>query len=225
VNPLAQFSVGVETPEVPRIPGRIRLFANFDYLLMWPLERNVAIEGNPTGFEVDVEGPSFPEGVIEGQGSRTTVVPDLSAYGVTGGVSLPVALGDWLSFHLRVGASWMRYRWEIEGVVFEAIKPSVMGREFREVELSAQGTLDTTGIGPYLGFESRPYELGPLLASAFVDAAYYRVLSDRDIVLVDTMQSTDTLLPPETYTGIFGFRVGPDFWRATAGVRFYLSAD
>ena len=75
-----------------------------------------------------------------------------------------------------------------------------------------------------LGIQFQPYELGPIQASAFIDAAYYRTLGDREIVLTDTMQSTDNLLPPDTYTGTFGFSIGDSFWRATAGVRFYLSA-
>jgi hypothetical protein len=223
VTPLAQFTVGVETPEIPRVPGRISFFANFDFLLMFPIERNVASEGSPTGFEIESQAPNIPEGLIEGQGSQTTVATELPAYGATGGISLPVNVGDWLSFDLRAGVSWMRYRWEIDGVVLEAIKPSSIGRDFRAVELRAHGTLDSEGVGPYLGIQFQPYELGPFQASAFIDAAYYRLLSDREIILTDTMQSTDNLPPPETYTAIWGFRVGDDFWRATAGVRFYLS--
>ena len=63
-RPLAQFTVGVETPEIPRIPGRISLFANFDFLLMFPIERNVASEGSPTGFEILNSEGAFAQGLF-----------------------------------------------------------------------------------------------------------------------------------------------------------------
>jgi len=225
VSGLLHLSLGLETPELPKIPGRIRLFGAVDYFVTFPPDRNIAGEGNPSGFSLKPGFANPPEAAIEGTGSQTGIETNRSAYGVTGGVSIPIELGGF-RFHVKPGVSWMRYQWDFRGTVLNAIKPAFPpGRDFRPVELRARGKLYSNGVGPYLALELEPNPLGPILVGAYVEAAYYRALGDRDanVTTVETLSGNG--LPTDTYTGRFGIKVDEQFWRAGAGIRIYLAAD
>jgi len=225
VSGLLHLSLGLETPELPKIPGRIRLFGSVDYYVTFPPDRNVAGEGNPSGFSLKAGFTNPPEAAIEGTGSETAISTNRSAYGVTGGLSIPVELGG-IQFQVKPGVSWMRYQWDFRGVVLDAIKaPFPPGRDFRQVELRARGKLYSTGVGPYLAIEMGPFPLGPVLMGAFVESAYYRALGDRDANITTSQSLSGSNLPPDTYTGRFGIKVDEGFWRAGAGIRLYLAAD
>ncbi len=228
VTPLARISLGVETPELPGIPGKIRLFGSVDYFVTFPPDRKIAGEGNPTGFLVRPGFLDPPEESIEGQGSETAVQTNRSAYGLTGGMSIPFEIGG-VRFHVKPGVSWMRYQWDIRGLVLRAIKAKSPflppSREFRGVELRARGKLYSHGVGPYLAIELEPDPWGPILVSAFVEAAYYRALGDRDTNFSTSETLSGSNLPPDTYTGRWGIKVDEGFWRAAVGIRIYLAAD
>lgn len=223
VSGLVHFSLGLETPELPRVPGRLRFFGNVDYFLTIPPDRQAAGEGNPTGFDLRPGSPDPPEVAIEGQGSKTGVETALSAYGVTGGVSIPVEIGDF-RFNIKPGVSWMRYRWDIQGVVLRAIKTGP-GRDFRAIELRARGKLYLSGVGPYLAFDLEPDPWGPVLVSAFVEAGYYRTLGERRTDITAAQSISGDGLPPDTYLARWGIKLDEHFWRAGAGIRLYLAAD
>jgi hypothetical protein len=224
VTPLARISLGVETPELPGVPGHIRLFGSVDYFVTFPPDRKIASEGSPTGFFVRPGFSNPPEASIEGQGSETRVETNRSAYGLTGGMSIPVEIAG-IRFHVKPGVSWMRYQWNIEGLVLRAIKPPTFGRQFRGVELRARGKLYSHGVGPYLAIELEPDPWGPILVSAFVEGAYYRALGNRDTDFSTSETYSGQNLPTDTYTGRWGIRVDDAFWRAAVGIRIYLAAD
>jgi hypothetical protein len=225
VSGLLHLSLGLETPELPRIPGRVRLFGTVDYFVTFPPDRNIAGEGDPSGFFLKPGFANPPVEAIEGTGSQNSIMTARSAYGVTGGVSIALELGGF-RFHVKPGVSWMRYKWDFHGVILDAVKANFPpGRNFRQVELRARGKLYSNGVGPYLAIESEPDPWGPILVSAFVEGAYYRALGDRNanISTHETLSGSD--LPTDTYTGRWGIKVDEEFWRAGAGIRVYLAGD
>jgi hypothetical protein len=228
VTPLARISLGIETPELPLIPGNIRLFGSADYFVSFPPSLKVANEGNPTGFLVPPGFRDPPAAAIEGQGSQTSLEMGRSAYGLTGGVSIPIDVGDF-QFHIKPGVSWMRQRWEVKGVVLAVEKSSLPflppSRDFRGIELRARGKLYSSGVGPYIAIEAEPDSWGPILVSAFIEAAYYRTLGDRKVNISDSETLTGNNLPPDTYLGRWGIEVDKYFWRAGVGIRVFLAAD
>ena len=230
VSGLLRLSLGLETPELPKIPGRIRLFGSVDYFVTFPPDRNVAGEGDPSGFFLKPGFANPPEAAIEGTGSQNSIETNRSAYGFTGGLSIPVELGG-IRFQIKPGASWMRYQWDFRGTVLDAIKPDCVPfpgancREYRQVELRARGKLYSSGVGPYLAIEMSPFPVGRVLMGAFVESAYYRALGDRDANVSTSQTLSGSGLPTDTYTGRFGIKVAEGFWRAGAGIRIYLAAD
>lgn len=225
VTPIARISLGLETPELPMIPGNIRIFGSVDYFVTFPPDLHVASEGSPTGFFVPPGFQNPPAAAIEGQGSQTTLNMNRSAYGLTGGMSIPVDIGDF-RIHIKPGVSWMRQQWNIRGVVLAAQKSQlVASRDFRGIELRARGKLYSSGVGPYLAIDTQPNAWGPILVSAFVEAAYYRTIGDRKVDITDSETLTGNNLPPDTYLGRWGIEVDEYFWRAGLGIRVYLAAD
>jgi hypothetical protein len=225
VSGLLRLSLGIETPEIPVVPGHIRFFGNVDYYVTFPPDRKAVGEGDPDGFSLK---PGFfdpPVEAIEGQGSELKIRTNRSAYGATAGISVPIEIAGF-RFFLKSGASWMRYEWDMKGLVLAAIKnPNVFGRDYRAVELRARGKLYSTGVGPYVGLEVAPTVLGPLAVGAFIDAAYYRTIGDRDANFTASQTLSGDNLPTDTYLARWGVRVDKDFWRASAGIRVYLAAD
>jgi hypothetical protein len=129
-------------------------------------------------------------------------------------------------FNVKPGVSWMRYQWNIQGVVLDAIKPdNVFSRDFRAIELRARGKLYSSGVGPYLALEMEPDPWGPVLVSAYVEAAYYRALGDRDADISMSQTLSGNRLPTDTYLARWGIKVDEDFWRTGVGIRVYLAAD
>ncbi len=226
ITPIARISLGIETPELPAIPGNIRLFASVDYFVSFPPDLKIANEGSPTGFFVPPGFQNPPAAAIEGQGSQTSLNMNRSAYGVTGGISIPLDIGEF-RFHIKPGVSWMRQKWDIKGVVLAAEKGGGIlgGRDFRGIELRARGKLYSSGVGPYFAIETEPDSWGPLLVSAFVEAAYYRTLGDRKTNFTDSASLTGDFLLPDTYLGRWGIEVDEFFWRTGLGIRVYLAAD
>jgi hypothetical protein len=225
VTPLLHLGIGLESPELPRIPGHIRLFGNVDYFLTFPSDRNAAGEGDPTGFVVPPGFVSPPEEAIQGTGSQTSIETGQSAYGFTGGMSVPFNIGNF-RFYVKPGVSWMRYRWDFKGLVLDAEKANFpFTRNFRGIELRGRGKLYSNGVGPYVALEMEPDHWGPVLVGAFVEAAYYRTLGDRDANITASAAYTGDNLPDETYKARWGIKVDEQFWRASAGIRVYLAAD
>jgi len=225
VNGLLHLSLGLETPELPGIPGRVRLFGAVDYFVTFPPDRNIAGEGDPSGFFIKPGFNNPPEQAIQGTGSKNEIMTARSAYGVTGGLSIALELGGF-RFHVKPGVSWMRYKWDFHGVVLDAIKADLSpGRTFRQVELRARGKLYSNGVGPYLAIETEPDPWGPILVSAFIEGAYYRALGDRDANISTHETLSGSNLPTDTYTGRCGIKVDEGFWRAGVGIRVYLAAD
>jgi len=225
ITPILHIALGLETPEIPRIPGNLRLFGSVDYFMTFPPNLQAASEGSPTGFVVPPGFQDPPEAAIEGQGSQTTLKMNRSAYGLTGGVSIPVNIGEF-QFHIKPGVSWMRQEWNIKGVVLDAEKAAnPASRDFRGIELRARGKLYSSGVGPYLAIDTAPNSLGPILVSAFVEAAYYRTLGDRTTNFTDSETLAGNNLPPDTYLGRWGIKVDRFFWRSAVGIRVYLAAD
>ena len=227
VTPMLHLSLGLESPELPSIPGEIRLFGAVDYFVTFPADRHLVGEGNPTGFFVPPGFINPPAEAIEGQGSQTTNKTARSAYGFTGGMSIPFQIGDF-RFFVKPGVSWMRYKWDIHGVVLDAEKSNdffAFGRDFRQIELRARGKLYSSGVGPYIAIEVEPDPWGPVLVGAFIEGAYYRTIGDRDVNITDSQTLSGNNLPTETYLGRWGMRVDQEFWRAAVGIRVYLAAD
>jgi hypothetical protein len=224
VTGLLHLSLGLESPELPKIPGGIRLFGKLDYYVTFPSDRQAAGEGDPTGFHLKPGAPNPSEVAIEGTGSETEIKTNRSAYGVTGGLSIPVELGVF-RFKVKPGVSWMRYKWDYRGVVLDAMKPSPIGRDFRQIELRARGKLYSNGVGPYLALEMEPDSWGPILVAAYVEGAYYRVIGDRDSDISTSQTLSGNDFPTDTYLGRWGIRVDDDFWRVGAGIHVYLAAD
>ncbi len=235
VVPAFHVGLTLDSPPLPKVPGNIRLFGSLDYFATFPPERFAANEASPSGFFIRERSdvvPDVPEEAIEGQGSQTQMQTGRHAYGATVGLSFPLPFEIFgLKVHVRPGASWMRYKWEMTGVILEAIKVEpgpmmVSGREFRGVELQARGKLYSNGVGPYLGVELEPYRIGPTMISIYAEGAYYRVIGDRTLNITTTQTFTDSIprLPsPETYQGRWGANVSRGFWRAGVGVRLYLA--
>jgi len=225
ITPIARISFGVETPEIPAIPGNIRFFGSVDYFVSFPPDLKVANEGSPTGFFVPPGFSNPPAAAIEGQGSQTSLQMNRSSYGLTGGVSIPIDIGEF-RFHIKPGVSWMRQQWDVKGVVLAAEKAAFPpSRNFRGIELRARGKLYSSGVGPYLAIETQPESWGPVLVSAFVEAAYYRALGERKMNFTDAKTYTGNFLPPDTYLGRWGIEVDEYFWKTGIGIRIFLAAE
>ena len=219
ITPLAHLSLGLESSALEFLPGRPSVFAQFDYFPSLSLTRNVASEGGGQGFRPP-DAENFPEGAIAGQGSKTTIEADVSTFGLSAGLSFPVEILG-VPFRLRPGISWVHYTWDVEGRVIRAVKPSTSGSDFRGVDLSARDSFDAHGVGPYLGLEFEPTAFGPLLASTYIEAAAYRVLSDQSESLGDR-ESFDDEFGVETYEADWSAEFDDWTYRATVGVRIYL---
>ncbi len=225
ITPIMHMSFGIETPELPKLPGHLRLFGSADYFVAFPPDLEIATEGSPTGFFVPPGFINPPEAAIEGQGSQTTMRMNRSAYGLTGGVSIPIDIGDF-RFYVKPGVSWMRQEWDIQGVVLDAEKSAFVGsRNFRGIELRARGKLYSSGVGPYLAIEMEPDSWGPVFVSAYIEAAYYRTLGERDVDFTASRTLSGDSLPTETYLARWGITVDKEFWRTGVGIRVFLAAD
>jgi hypothetical protein len=225
VTPLARISLGVESPELPVIPGHIRLFGSADYFVSFPPDVDVASEGSPTGFVVPPGFVNPPSAAIEGQGSQLAVEMNRHAYGLTGGISIPIDIGEF-RFHIKPGVSWMRQQWDIKGLVLDAEKNGfAISRDFRGIELRARGKLYSSGVGPYLAVDTAPDSWGPVLVSAFVEAAYYRTIGETEANITASKTYVGASLPPDTYLARWGLEIDEYFWRAGIGIRVYLAAE
>lgn len=227
LTPMAQISIGLESPSLDFLPGRPSLFAQGDYFATFSLERNTASEGGAQGFEPPFARPGegfFEEG-IAGQGSKAIVSTKTSAFGASGGLSFPIEIGGF-SLRIKPGVSWMFYTWELEGRVLRALCESDFcpGGNFRGIELLAEDSFDSHGVGPYLGIELETAAFGPLLASTYIEAAGYRILSSQNKML-RSGKSYDDFLGTETYDATWGFEFDDWAYRATVGVRLYLKQD
>ena len=59
-----------------------------------------------------------------------------------------------------------------------------------------------------------------------MEAAYYRTLGDQDVNISDSASfAAEGVLPAETYNALWGMEISDDFWRAAAGLRFFLTTD
>jgi len=227
LTPIAQISIGLESPSLDFLPGRPSLFAQGDYFATFSLERNAASEGGAQGFEPPFVRPGegfFEEG-IAGQGSKAIVATETSAFGASMGLSFPVEVGGF-SLRIKPGVSWMFYTWELEGRVLRALCESDFcpGGNFRGIELLGAQSFDSHGVGPYLGIELETAAFGPLLASTYIEAAGYRILSSQNEVFRSS-KSYDDFLGTETYDAKWGFEFDDWAYRATVGVRLYLKQD
>ena len=225
--PLAQLSIGLESPALDFLPGRPSLFVQGDYFATFSLERNAASEGGAQGVEPTVvqPGEGFFERGIAGQGSKAIAETKTSAFGASGGFSFPVEIGGF-SLRIKPGVSWMFYTWDLEGRVLRALCETDFcpGGDFRGIELLSSDSFDSHGVGPYLGIELQTAAFGPLLASTYIEAAAYRILSSQDKTLT-TGKSYDDFLGTESYDATWGFEFDDWTYRATVGVRLYLKQD
>lgn len=219
ITPLAHLSLGLETSALEFLPGAPSVFAQADYFPSLGLTRNIASEGSGQGFSPP-DAENFPEGAIAGQGSKTMVEADVSTFGLSAGLSFPIEI---LGVALRVkpGVSWIHYTWDVQGRVLRAVKPSTSGTDFRGVDLSARDSFDAHGVGPYFGVEFEASPFGPLLASIYIEAAAYRVLSDQSESL-NARESFDDQFGVETYEADWGAEFDDWTYRSTVGVRIYL---
>ena len=142
IVPMIRVSLDLESPPIHERLGDVRAFFGVDYFATLPPGRNITAEGNPASFFIRDGILDPPEQAIEGQGSALAVRTNRLAYGATAGLAVPIEILG-IRVFVKPGVSWMRQQWDLDGVVKRAFKvirpPMVFSREFRGVELDANG--------------------------------------------------------------------------------------
>ena len=221
IGPLAEISLGLESPRIKFIPLQPRVFVSADYLPIFSIERNVAGEGTDNPL-TPPPFPGFPAEAVQGQGSKTKIETGSLAYGVTAGLSFPFALGGY-RFHIKPGVSWMRFKLDVEGSLKHAVKPQALGSNFRAIDIVSNGKLYLHGVGPFLELESEGGALGPVFVSFYVHGAMYNVIGDRKMNL-GVISEFDDDFGQETYLTRWTVEADDWFYRIGLGARFYLRA-
>ena len=149
VSPYVGVNAELITPEIPVIPGGIRVFVNGEYLPTFAADLDVAKAGDPKGFDIqDIQFPiagslcdappvgngpfgqgcncpfgfgCFPEEAVTGVGSRVTASVAQNVFGAAVGVAVPFELFG-RKLMLKPSVGWIRYEVDVQGVVLRGIK-------------------------------------------------------------------------------------------------------
>jgi len=227
VSPYVGANVQLMAPAFTGIPGRPRLFATAEILPMFAVSRNIANEGNATGFEFPPFPGQVPELAITGQGSVTTAQVQTLAFGAAVGVAFPFEVRGF-PVRLKPSAAWIRYEVDVDGAVLDA-KCAQGGRSCLEdatppgfarlIELRGSDSQWFDGVGPGLEIEMDVHRVGTFGVSLYLDGYAYRVVGDRTVEFSDSQTFTDPLGGPDTYVANWSFEVDPWIYRAGLGFR------
>jgi hypothetical protein len=223
ITPHVKFALTLTSPSLTWFPGRPSLFGTVESLPTFSLTRNVAAEGGSGGLAPpDTTGP-FPEGAISGQGSRTRIKTKPLAYGLRAGLSFPVNIGG---YHIQIspGVSWIRYAYDIKGVLDSAVKPDPADPFFRPISLEAYGKLYLDGVGPSLALEIDAGPAGPFITAGYIEGSAHRLLSDRKMNISDNQTITDQIGTSQ-YQARWGVEADKWTYRVGIGFRLYLKTQ
>ena len=232
VSPNVGANLQLMTPALP-VPGRPRFFVSGEILPTFASTRDIAKEGDPTGFKFPAvflnpdgsfDPTRLPASAITGVGSRTSSEVQTLVWGANVGVAFPFQVGE-RQLRIKPSFGWLRYTVDIDGLVLAALKNDVglnFGTTIREVTLSGSDSLTLDGIGPGLEVELDAVRWGPLGASVYLDGHAYKVLGNRSVSFTDSQFFPAAGgLPPETYAAQWSFEAKPWMFRAGLGLRFH----
>jgi len=220
ITPHFKLGVTLASPPLEWAPGGPSAFVGAEYLPMITLDRNVASEGSGTGLQPPPPGGFLIEAGIAGQGSRTIISTDVSAYGLRGGLSFPFEIAG-IGIRINPAVSWVRYEYDIEGSIARAIKPDPDDPFFRGIMLEARGTRKLDALGPALSAEVESGQIGPFLTSFYVEGSGHRMLTGQRTSLNATQEFMDQL-GNTTYQGQWSIEVEDWAYRFGLGVRVFL---
>jgi len=173
---------GIETLE---LADGVRLFASGGVVPTIAFEIDIAKEGDPRGFSYPQQrddGDPYPEGAIDGTGTRTTAQIRPLAFAANLGVSYSTRIGDH-QVDFRPSVGFYHHTVRAEGVRLRAIKPEVAEPFVREISLYDELEQSFPAIGPAIEVGVDLGRKGSFKPSLFFDASFYRVLGDRTIEL------------------------------------------
>lgn len=197
-----------------------------------PCARDEAAEGFPRRL-------SFSEDSALGRGSETVSEITRIVFGANAGVAVPFGvLGRQLRF--KPSVAWINYRVQATGLVVEAdCNPAGVCTDtfradgtlsragnLREIILMGSASKRFNAVGPAIDLEVDTGRFGPLGASLFLGARFYRVLGDRSIGLgnfahFDPLTGTGPAVPAADGEASWDVDLDPWLYRAHVGFRLH----
>jgi hypothetical protein len=178
---------------------------------------------------------TFEETAANGEGSSTSAQIDTLVFGAGLGVSFPARIGK-RQLRIKPSAGWISYEVDAEGVVvdaacdppercisqsFEFIPgfPIIIPGFLRETILEGSASQRFHAVGGGLDIEMDTGRFGPIGASLFLGARFYRVLGDRTISF-EASEAFDDQIGEDLAVGSWEVEVNPWMYRAHVGIRF-----
>jgi hypothetical protein len=222
VTPYVGVNLEVMTPAYDWLPRKSRVFLSVGVLPTFAADRDIATEGDASGFvlPLDKEGRTlgtFDNAGIRGRGSKTTSTLRTPMYSADLGIAFPFEISG---YRMRVKPSfgWIWYEVEVKGLLLESQKPFPAFPVIRYIKLDNSQRQGFPGIGPGLEIEMDVARYGDLLTSIFVGGNIYRILGDRSVDMSDATTHAD-FFGTNTYTANWTFDVDPWLYNAGLGLR------
>jgi hypothetical protein len=233
VAPFVGGNLELMSPALP-IPTRPRFFLTGEILPSFSANREVALDGDPTCVKgpepnapcardiVVVDSNNFEETAANGEGSSTSAQVGTLVFGAGLGVSFPGRIGK-RQLRIKPSAGWISYEVDAEGLVVDAacdptstcISPGFL----RETVLEGSASQRFHAVGGGLDIEMDTGRFGPIGASLFLGARFYRVLGDRTISF-EASEAFDDQIGEDLAVGSWEVEVNPWMYRAHVGIRF-----
>jgi hypothetical protein len=185
----------------------------------------------------------YSEDSAQGEGTNLTTLFDTLTFGANLGVAFPAKLGR-RQLRIKPSFGWIHYKIDGTGLVVDAeCAPSVNPQDqpgqtqctdeqddapgspffpgfLRETRLEGEGSQMFNAIGGGLDIEMDTIRYGPVGASLFLGARFYRTLGDRTIGFSDSETFNDQLGTNDVATAEWEIEVDPWMYRAHVGIRF-----
>jgi hypothetical protein len=220
MTPMVGGSLELMTPRLVDGFLRPRLFAHGDLAYAFSFERNLAGQESPGEFappehfgqtNLDIEELS-----VQGQGSRTRLQVRPLVLSAGAGVALGFDLFG-RRFRVKPSFEYLHYELDLIGVVHRAVKvadPAMINslEDFRLISLTRIEQEEYDGVGPGLELEADTVQLGPFLASVYINGRAYHLFGDLETTFSAANEFGETV----SWT----FDPDPWVWRGGVGIRF-----
>jgi hypothetical protein len=194
-TPSAAIALELMTPGVTVLPGRPRLFLHGDLDVNFSQTYDLAKDGNPGDFVIDVPDPG--ERVVLGQG--TVLQAHVADLALSAGLGVALTL-DIFERRVRIKPSfeWLREKVILVGELRRLIKNPIGPlplelTDFRQILLNAKKTKVFNGIGGGLEIEVDSKRAGPIVVSTFMGARVHRILGELKVVQVVSNEFNETV--------------------------------
>jgi hypothetical protein len=201
LTPTVGMAVELMTPGLQEVPGRPRLFLHGDASTAFSVERSFGREGVPEGAEFPPAAVTELASEVEVKGIGSITGAELRTLLLSGGVGVAFTLDAWeRRLRIKPSVEYLRQRIDVRGRLLRAFRqhtgaraqgaarPVVPAVFIPTIDLEANDTLTSYGIGPGLELEMDAARAGPVVLSLFVSGQAYRMLGERDVHLEDSAE-------------------------------------